>query len=126
MTDKKRAPRNSKPMSAHDAVGKIRAIYADQGRRIAALCEEDNAKARAIGARVQGADETYALNLMLNALGIDLAAQPTNAEIAAEAPDDAPDSADDVPSRPANEEYAVPERLLEPLSPERMAVGRKR
>jgi hypothetical protein len=110
MTDKTRAPRNSAPLTAHSAIGKIRAIYADQGRRIADLKFADDDKARAIVDRVEGAKESEALTLMLDALNIYISAPDT---IAAESTDFVAGPADDVPSRPAIEEYAEPRGVTE-------------
>ncbi len=125
--------RNTTPLSAHDAVGKIRGIYADQEERIAVTTRrirfEDDQKAQAFAARVEGAEERGAMDAMLKALCICVPAPLSLMEVdVAGVADDEPaagDVVDDVPSRPSLEEYDA-RGVMEPLSPERAAVGRKR
>lgn len=109
-----RAKRGTLPLSAPAAVGRIRAIYADQERRIAELKEADHEKARAIVDRVEGARESDALALMLDALGIFIPG--VEVSMAVPSDDDDPTAGDtastnDVPSRPTLEEYAEPSEL---------------
>ena len=71
MTDQKqRTPRNTKPLSADDIVKKVRAIYATQARRIAALKSEDELEASKLISRAETEDEHAAARAMLSAVGI--------------------------------------------------------
>jgi hypothetical protein len=127
MTDTKpRAPRNpNAPLRAAIALDRIRAILSDQEDRLAearaAIVSADAGKIFDIVKRVTDPKEEADLYTMAKALKVFLPARDGRV-IDGEFEDPGVD--------PAPPEVAttgdVPERLREPLPPERLAVGRKR
>lgn len=120
MTDKPRAPRNSAPLTAEDVVKDARKRNATLSSRIHARRDSAEAEERADDlkrlvdrfARVPRIDRDVCRG-MLRAAGIH-ALDGLDAET------------DELTySTPPSEPDAVAERLREPLSPQRLAVGKK-
>lgn len=116
-----RAKRNSRLLSADAIVKKVRAIYATQERRIAALKSEDELAASKLLGRALNEDEHAAARAMLSAVGIIITVidaeyddiEEGSSPDAAEAPDEDSDAGVEYGTMPPQIAAEFPEKVDE-------------
>lgn len=128
-TDKPTKTRNvNSPLRPAVAVDRIHSLLADQKDRLAAAQREvfdaDHAKVMAIAARVPEKDRATFAKL-LAAIGVEMPSDDEDGEVIDADQDEDPAVQARV-ERHLTEPSDIPERLREPLSEARLAVGKKR